>query len=75
MAKETIRKKTKQSKVGNKTAGHTHEHEHWSFPPEFPLRLGEHGLPETAPDNPGDISIETTPRIAATTLITGRFSV
>ena len=41
MAKEKIRKKTKQSKVGNKTAEHAHEHEHWSFLPEFPLRLGE----------------------------------
>lgn len=56
---ETIRKETKKSKVGNKTAERAHEHEHWSFLPEFPHRPGEHGLPETLPDNPGDITIES----------------
>ena len=59
MAKEKIRKKTKTSKVGNKLAEHAHEHEYWSYPPELPLRPGEHGLPEHAPDNPGDINIES----------------
>ena len=59
MAKEHIRKKTKRSKVGSKTAEHAHEHEHWSFPPAFPGRAGEHGLPEHAPENPGDISLES----------------
>ena len=59
MAKERIRKKTKQSKVHNKTAEHAFEHEYWTFTPDFPFRPGERGLPESFPGNAGDIAIES----------------
>lgn len=59
MAKEIIRKKTKRSKVHDKTEKHFLEHEHWAFEPDFPPRPGEHGLPESLNGNAGKISIET----------------
>ncbi|MEM7222099.1 MAG: trypsin-like peptidase domain-containing protein [Pseudomonadota bacterium] len=52
-------KKTKTSKVHEKTEAHAHEHEHWNFLPELPLRPGEHGLPEDVESDPGAIVIES----------------
>ncbi len=59
MVKEKIRKKTKRSKVHDKTEELSLEHEHWDFAPEFPPRPGEHGLPESFGENAGDIGIES----------------
>ncbi len=59
MASKQARAKTKTSKVIEKPEKHAHEHEHWGFLPELPLRAGEHGLPENFEEDPASIGIES----------------
>ena len=57
---ETSERRLKLERAEQRDAeGYSHEHQHWSFEPEFVLHPGDDGLPADADENPTAGSLES----------------